>query len=168
MCPCLQKERKQKEWIREQRLCWGFGYYKLVVWKHIAPVWKACQWCQGWEMLQCGFFAHAAGSSISGNISHSASLTPAVQLQYPHSFPSFHYSPLSSLPTGLLSALCPLLLPSPFLSTAPPFPLLPAHSLPPFPLFSTCYFLWFSNMPFHRMLPPVSLGGKGELLVFLF
>ncbi|MED6282845.1 hypothetical protein CHARACLAT_002525 [Characodon lateralis] len=34
-------------------------------------------------------FTHAAGSSISGNISHSASLTPSALLQYPHIFPFF-------------------------------------------------------------------------------
>lgn len=31
-------------------------------------------------------FTHAAGSSISVNISHSASLTPSALLQYPHIF----------------------------------------------------------------------------------
>lgn len=55
----------------------------------------------------------------------------------------------------------------------PSLPLSSEHiQTPPHPpLFSsTHYFLRFSNMPFHRMLPPVSLGRrkKGGLLVFLF
>lgn len=48
------------------------------------------------------FFTHAAGSSISGNISHSASLTPSALLQYPHIF--FH--PFTSSP-ALRSSLPP-------------------------------------------------------------
>lgn len=76
------------------------------------------------------FFTHTAGSSISGNISHSASLTPSSLLQCPHIFSILHFSPglPPSLPPCLLSALWPL---------SPPL------------------LLWFSNMPFHRMLPPV-------------
>ncbi|XP_041793828.1 uncharacterized protein LOC121607185 [Chelmon rostratus] len=119
------------------------------------------------------FFTHAAGSSISGNISHSASLTPSALLQYPHIFPSFHFFP--SLPPSLaFSLLSDHSYPSSLLhhpaqsQPLPPFSLLPAHSLTPSSFSSTHYFLRFSNMPFHRMLPPVSLGRKGGLLVFLF
>lgn len=36
------------------------------------------------------------------------------------------------------------------------------HTHHPLPFSSTHYFLWFSNMLFHRMLPPVSLGGNGS------
>lgn len=61
------------------------------------------------------FFTHAAGSSISGNISHTASLTPSALLQYPHIFPSFRFFPLHS------SFSIPLL-PLPFLFAAPPTP----------------------------------------------
>lgn len=64
------------------------------------------------------FVTHATGSSISGNISHSASLTPSARLQYPH---FFHLQPppplaLLLLFTGLSLTTRELL--SPFLSTA--------------------------------------------------
>lgn len=113
------------------------------------------------------FFTHAAGSSISGNISHSASLTPSALLQYPHIFfifsvlpPLFtlpspfhplplthihtHFSlPLSPAPPCLISAF-----PSP--SLTPPFILTQLSSF----LFSTHCSLWFSC---HRTITPASL-----------
>lgn len=58
------------------------------------------------------FFTHAAGSSISGNISHSASLTPSTLLQYPHIFPSFHSFPYPPCPCS--PSLCSLTTLAPF------------------------------------------------------
>lgn len=91
------------------------------------------------------FFTHAAGSSISGNISHSASLTPSALLQYPHIFPSFHFFPYPpSLPPCSpshcsLTTLAPFTLPlccttlanlPPSLLSPPsaPLPILPPHT----------------------------------------
>lgn len=67
-----------------------------------------------------GFFTHTAGSSISGNISHSASLTPSALLQYPLHFSILSLLPLASLPICLLYTLWPLLT---FLSAALPCPI---------------------------------------------
>lgn len=51
------------------------------------------------------FFTHAAGSSISGNISHSASLTPSALAAISPHFSILSLLPLPSLPVRLLSAL---------------------------------------------------------------
>lgn len=92
----------------------------------------------------------------------------------PYIFPSFHFFPY---PPSLF-AFSPLsdhwkpssLLHNPAQSQAlPPFLSLSFSLLTAPPLFSsTHYFLRFSNMSFHRMLPPVSLGREGGLAVFLF
>lgn len=68
------------------------------------------------------FFTHAAGSSISGNISHSASLTPSALLQYPHIFPSFPFSSIPPLQTLSISTSNFLSLCHPTHPNLSPFP----------------------------------------------
>ena len=135
-------------------------------------VWKACQWCQGWEMLQCGFLHTLLALAF-----------PATFLTLPPShhplccnIPTFFHpftssSPLPPFPPSLFacSPLSDHSYPSSLLhhpvqsqplppSLCPPSTFSPPHHPPLFS--STHYFLRFSNMPFHRMLPPVSLGRK--------
>lgn len=114
--PCLQKKRKQKNMILKWKLCLRFGYYNPALWKHTVCL-ESLSVMSRMRNVAVWFFTHAAGSSISGNISHSASLTPSALLQYPHIFPSFHFFPLPPLHSP---PLWPLLLLLPFLSTAPP------------------------------------------------
>lgn len=116
---------------------------------------NVCQWCQRCEMLP--FFSK---SSIS-DISYSASLTPSAP-KSPHFsilwLPSpFCFSLLFDHPSSATPS-CPI-------SVSPSLP----PSLPPSLhfSFSSHYFHWFSNMSFHRLLPPVSWGRRRGLLVLL-
>lgn len=78
--PCSQKEGKQKctIWTRDLYCRLESNEHTLCVCLCVC-VCKACQWCQRWGIAMW-LFTHAAGSSISGNISHSASLTPTALL----------------------------------------------------------------------------------------
>lgn len=90
--PCLP--RKIKEADVEVRACLTFGYYKAALWEHTVCL-ESLSVMSRMRNVAVWFVTHAAGSSISGSISHSASLTPSALLQYPHFFlPSLHPSPL--------------------------------------------------------------------------
>lgn len=83
-----------------------------------------------------------------------------------HTIPTFFFHPFTSPSLFALRSLTTLPLTHHPAHSQP----LPHFSLPPllfFSLFSTHYFLRFSNRSFHRMLQPVSLGKGGGLLVFL-